>query len=307
MCQSIAEGGKRCVAHHPLTNAAASLMAHMYELPESQVKDAYSLLRRQLKNDDRKAPASWADEDIRAALMPKDEDIAIVLTPDERLTRKVENALKVSRETFTEADLLAFKALSARLDHTRALISRAAAQYSEEVGVSLASAREQFWATYNSITVPRGSMREGQVLDARTLEATKVLLREAVPVEREQTPRVTRSAVEGNKLFTEAGYDPDDGRLEVVLKGELYSFHSVPQELAKKVQEGSTGALREVLEGKDFRYGSGREAELDGYRARCGGCGQFVAQSGNHGCPRTLEGDPPPRGNKSRTRGWAKV
>lgn len=95
------------------------------------------------------------------------------------------------------------------------------------------------------------------------------------------------------------GYDPRNGRLEVVLENadgsvSRRAYRNVTPTVIAAMHDDAGFAWAEYVRGNpNFQYADENEATIDGAAPRCGACGQFA--NNEHTCPaRATEGQAPP-------------
>lgn len=103
-------------------------------------------------------------------------------------------------------------------------------------------------------------------------------------------PSVRRRSVESSAI-AEMGYDPETGRVEVVMRSNpdrVYAYRMTPQEYERFENAQSIGSYyaRHVRGNSDYSFESA-EASLDSAtRQQCPTCGRWATRSG-HSCPPT--------------------
>lgn len=290
MCQSIAQGGKRCIAHHPYTAAMVEYIALESSLKEEQVRAIFKSLRAEAKRDAQESLLRGITEESLFDSLPEEAALKSLagVKGAARIMRRLESARKIGVENIKETDRVAFKNLKRVAKAVREDITKVVNDRAYEENISPADAEKIFWEVYARTSVPRNKNSSTTIGDARTTEALLIYNKSIVPQEREKQPRIIHQ--KSKWLLDSYGYDSSDGRLEVSVKGSMYSFHSVPEDVAEKFKNEPVQALREVSRNPAWRYSSSSEATLDGFRVRCPKCGQFSAQNG-HSCPLRAEED----------------
>lgn len=116
--------------------------------------------------------------------------------------------------------------------------------------------------------------------DSATLSALARLEQEGVRGE----AIVTREPLSHvSPMIKEGGYDPDTGRLEIVLKSQpdtVMSWQGVPQEawdeFSTTEKSGFSVLNKLVIAPGIYQYRNQKEADREGYTWHCRGCGQFA-------------------------------
>lgn len=108
----------------------------------------------------------------------------------------------------------------------------------------------------------------------------------------EYRPAVTRRAVGYGSWIAEIGYDPINGRLEMVPSRDsdrVYAYRMSPEEY-EEILGGSNNLgsnfSRLVRNNPAFQYETAEESELAAFHRRCATCGQFAGIA-YHYCPAT--------------------
>lgn len=139
----------------------------------------------------------------------------------------------------------------------------------------------------------------GLPADHGTYAVLSQMRAEALAARNDSAPvrRIEHVVFPNSRAIYAAGYDPTDGRLEVVFRrrnrdGETtgtsrtYAYHSIPAEVWAEMNNDQGGAglvyNRRVRNHSEYRYAS-TEAEEAAASARCEECGQWRAAA--HTCP----------------------
>lgn len=302
MCQAIRDGGRRCPIHRRDVLAALYVARNRYDLPKDVVEDLFNELRREGRHLS-VAGVSGSNydrvvEDMETALREWEE-----VAPDDSRLRRYREILadRSSDDAPDGATLYALRRLQGAARSRASAISNEIAQIADENNMAMEQAARR-WAelrnavdTSRSAPVPSEYTAEAQrrafdadlPSDRASIVAFSQLRQERVV---EQEPRITReSFAHRSSAIVEAGYDPDGGRLEIVLNSNpdtVYAWHSVPEEVWNSLQTADRpmSVFSRMVRGvPEYMYSSAEEAQADAYRSRCSDCGQFAASG--HTCP----------------------
>lgn len=284
MCQSRADGGRRCAAHHPGTLAVKYMSRNYpevrYPLEQGQVDHIFKALKHEGRNHD--APTQ---EEYRAFLQ---EQIEMVRgNSDDPTARRIINKIERAIEFEQIPDggsFYALKNMAARARSARGAILREVRQQADLTGSTQAQVRRRLNRMYNSLVAERGTADYTQVLDAKTRKAFEHL-RNNVELNFERVRRIERTPTPVlSLLIYSSGYDPEDGRMEVEMNnGDVYAFHSVSEEDYQQFLVTPVATFSRIETSHEHDYASSTEADKDAYRLWCSSCESFRVASG-HQC-----------------------
>lgn len=105
---------------------------------------------------------------------------------------------------------------------------------------------------------------------------------------RHAEPSVQRHPVDSSAI-AEMGYDPETGRVEVVMRSNpdrVYAYRMSPADYNDFASSSSVGSYyaRHVRGNSDYQFSSAEEAHNSATRQRCPSCGEWMARTG-HSCP----------------------
>lgn len=286
MCRPASEGGRRCAAHHPATLAAKFIALHhpyntdgLVDAP--QIDYAFKALRESMKNEPPMMEMKYHQQmfSLRYAM---ESNPALDDNMKGRIIKKLEYAGAAGMP-----DPATAHAVRRLMDMVEAMNRQMRAEiqhHADLTGKTFDQARADFIATRNVLVSPPATKRSlAHVLDPRTREAFK-MLNENIPRQWEQTPRIAHQQINHPSGIISAGYDPEDGRLEVNLNnGYMYSYRGVPQSMWQAMQEDPKGGFDAVWMSHDYDYDTYEEAQADGYRIWCQHCSRYRLASG-HAC-----------------------
>lgn len=219
-----------------------------------------------------------------------------------------------------QATVYALRNLTPTMRERDAALTSFIAGVAQETGQGISEVRERFNSLSSGVTrrnatdytpegrelaaglgIPRdpGSVHAVQQLHsevrhmqaARAARATQRIVRREVEDWRNRETTVPGLSVE------QWGYDPRNGRLEVVTRdgylGEttIHAYRGVPQEVADSIAHNPGGAWYTQVRGNpDYQYEDEIEAALDGAAPRCAACGQFA--NNQHACEAIAQPQP---------------
>lgn len=277
MCKPKSRGGRRCPAHQPAFLALKSAIGETYGLNDTQMRYTLTRLRAQGIVHQPPTPQEYADfvGSLRAGY--KDIDHVARRRMLYHLSKDLEDDALPDGATF-----YAMKRLDKVAQGVRERIDAAVSDYAATRGVPAKVAQAKFNACLKmSVTPAEHSHRT--VLDPRT-SAALALLEENDPPLFEESPRITMQPM-GSHTVTSAGYDPEDGRLEVEVRGKIYAYRGVTEQEWERFQKAPVATLNSIRANSAQAYPSPEEAQRDAYRIWCKDCTRFRLASG-HVCQR---------------------
>lgn len=178
---------------------------------------------------------------------------------------------------------------------------------SSELGLEMSEIRGRYTSYMNEVDRNRSSSRPEGYSDATraslrdsdlpqdhgSYSALRRLQDEVAAhrADRGNQRRIELAPMRVNSRLARAGYDPEDGRLEVTFarrdgESRIYAYRGVPAETWSELQRSRTPAsyYNEHIRGRsEYRYESQAAEEAGAGVRRCGGCGQFAGAG--HVCP----------------------
>lgn len=312
MCQSRAQGGRRCSYHMGASRALRALAAHASGLTPTQVTSLFNRLKEVGANEPAPTRQRFEQWLNRQTVLLNNSDL------DGRSGAAARRALMMAREE-NLPDGRTFYALRRLIAESRQAsrnLRREITEVGRRAGMNRNEARAFFQSHYENPPAEYQGMGEhlqvaGVPRDAATVAAYEALRRAADVHESngariELTRRIQREPVSVNSPLTEIGYDPEDGRLEVVMQAEedsaagyperaVYAYRNVPPETWERLR-ASQRPLRtlnaHVRNNSDYLYENQAQAEDDAHRRRCSTCGRFRAMS--HTCATSQANDSAP-------------
>lgn len=293
MCQTKEQGGRRCPSHQPAYLGLKAAINDMCGLDDSQIKHAYDVLRLQGTSHPDPSPEDYREfvKQARATLKSN----AVSLAARRRALRQFDKPMGEGQLP----DGATFYALSHLVDASQAQQRRIRStiqRFSRSRGIDYAEAEKKYRQILESSVSPRRQRRQG-VLDVRTRNALEQLYRDQ-PVFKEEFRRVQLQSVKSN-IISAAGYDPEDGRLEVRIGDDIHAFRNVSPQEWQEFQKHPMRVFRSVREDDSKNYLNAREAEEDAQRIWCNKCKRFRLASG-HRCPATGDLESVYQGFRSR-------
>lgn len=277
MCQRKEDGG-RCSAHQPGYLGLKKFLASTYDLDEGQIKHVYTYLRTKGKSQPSPTVREYEElvERQKAHISNSDLDAKTKSQVFRQLDKKLSKNQLPDGPTF-----YALKRLPATAKATDQRIQQALGKFSRERGMPLNEVKEMFQQELGGIvSPPREAVRS--TLDTRSRLALAQLHREH-PKKWEGRPRIQREPMNRRCAITESGYDPEDGRLEVVIADQEYAYRNVSESDWEEFQRAPMRVFQRIRNDDDKKYGSPREARLDKQRLWCESCKDYKLASG-HKC-----------------------
>lgn len=283
MCQPKSQGGRRCPTHQPASIALKRMLSGKYRLLPEQVEHTFRRLRHEGAAHQPPTMAQYQH------LIGRIETI----TNNSNLDQKDKDRIvKIASKELSETELpdgatyYALKNLSARCRKENDEFSDRLSQVAEHHGVSSRKALLMFKERYAADNETRTSKVSSQ-FDARSEHVFKSLLSREGEVEPglptfSTEPRITREPVPNSSFIESMGYDPDDGRLEVEMRGKVYAYTGVPESVWAELQERpSTSYNRHIARNRAYQYASSEEAASNAFGRYCRECKKYRAISGH--------------------------
>jgi hypothetical protein len=289
------------------SSSAITTMARLNsDLEDVQVLSGYHRLRHEGRDASAPSEAEWASflAEQRALVEASDYTAA-------RRTSLLNRLDRAASEVPNGPSFYAMRHIGNRVQAQSETVDAQLRQWSEQNGQPLTTVRLRYEtflaeaARVRSRTVPEGyaAAREtiraqGFPIDQATYTAMRRLSDEvaaSVADEGERPRRIDHTEFPNSTAIFSAGYDPTDGRLEVVFRrreggstvgvSRTYAYHGVPASVwARMTGEEGPGSTynRSIRNHSEYRYPS-VEAQDAGAHARCAQCGQWRGAS--HACP----------------------
>lgn len=280
MCQSLAEGGKRCDAHHPATLAFKGIAHQDTNLNKGHIDHVFKSLKREGRNHYPPTPSQYriflaeaTQKALESGLEGRTRTTIL-----NRLQKASETSQMPSGGAFYAMQRLSRRSIAAQLDLDSKL-----SQYAQSAGIATEQARQEYDKRYSEAVTQRGKKEDYvELLDKKSLNVLSQM-KEGVETKYESTPRIQREST-GSSTIVSAGYDPEDGRLEVEVAGSgIHSFHSVSQEDYEQFKSDPVAVFQFLHLTHDKHYESQEESEQDAYRMWCDLCKEYRPASG-HTC-----------------------
>lgn len=294
MCQSIAEGGRRCAAHHPATLAFKHYSKNVTGLEQGQADYLFKRLRAAGSETQQPTLGEYsAFLNFKKRVIGSDGSIS--RRNRNSLIQKIDNALVELNQI---PDAGTFFALQNMQEHGEIFKSELASEIrasAERHGVSEREMNQNFKNAYKNTVNPRGGNTD-DLFDHRTRETLELLSGDRPAPRFEEEPRISRTSC-NRASIKEYGYDPEDGRLEVVVRDSqarntTYAYHGVPQEVYDRFEQAPVATFNKIRSSHLYNYDDSDEAQRDAYRVWCEDCHEYKLASG-HAC----------EGNEGRTTG----
>lgn len=176
-------------------------------------------------------------------------------------------------------------------------------KFAQELGVSHSHAISEYaWAFYEAKENPRATASPAferawvknpdntdLPVDRRSLYAFEKMeiARAAQEMSTPTRPAVTREPVKSSAV-KEIGYDPINGRMEIVLNSKpdhVYGYRMSKEEYTQMRSAESLGSYyaKNVRGNQKFQYATEEEAKHSAVHYQCASCGEFAGES--HVCP----------------------
>lgn len=312
MCQSRAQGGRRCSYHMGASRATRALAVHASGLTGAQVTSVFNNLRTLGSRELAPTPQRYEQWLNRQVILVNNTDF------EGRSGMAARRALRVATDE-NLPDGPTFFALRRVVAESRSA-SRNLRHEITETGRRAGMNRNESRAFFNSqfenppaayeVNAERLEVA-GIPRDTATASAYDALCRAAEVNESngarvELTRRIAREPVSVNSPISEMGYDPEDGRLEIVIQSAEESTDGSPEQVVhayRNVSPETWDRLNTsqrpmrtlnsaVRSNPDHLYETQAQADDDAHRRRCATCGRFRAMT--HTCEvgsgRTEEG-----------------
>lgn len=274
MCQAKKDGGRRCAIHHPATLATKALIAETTMLNEGQINHAFRYNRAHMSRDEAPSPAEYRQHFARliraVSVDPRFDDKTRT-----RLTNRLERAFtfdQIPNANIFEAQIRLIdsaQAMNVEFDNELRRRARATGKSEQE---TLDAFNEHYVSTVNSPAAPE------HLLDARTRTALERVFSDQ-SVRFEETPRISKSATVDETIT--AGYDPEDGRLEVTVGENDYAFRGVSPEVYEEMRHNPMDTLNNLANDPAVQYDDTNEARIDAHRVWCQACHRYRLASGH--------------------------
>lgn len=280
MCQSRAQGGRRCAAHHPGTLAMKFIARKEYGMEQAQADYAFKALRAEGNRRHTPTPERYQRflNEMKDGIENSTE---ISATNKRQMLTKIGRALEIEQmpdgRTF-----YAMQNMERRLATMRAEVDNRITSQARLSGRSEASVRRDFRERYQSLVSPSNITDFSSDLDPRSEQAFQNM-RDSVNLRFEETPRINRIPCNSVTIRSH-GYDPEDGRLEVEMNnGRVHAFRGVPPTMYARMRAHPVATFNEVRTSHEYDYADTAEAERDANRVWCEHCSRFRLASG-HAC-----------------------
>lgn len=289
MCQSLAQGGRRCPAHQPATLGIKDYCRTLFGLTSGQVDHTFRRLRRE--GNQRPAPS----EAEYAHLVSRAKEVAERNVSDAtalaRINRQLDKTLTADQLP-DGATFYALKKLVARSREQKAEFVDIIRRYSQSNGISRNEAYRRFQQHYSELETGAGSSMFSDTFDARTRQALSLMNNDPVNTDVvSTTPRIETTEATSDSRVT-YGYDPDDGRTEIHMEGMLsnYAYHNVSPEMVERLRANPYETLAHFDNNPFYHYATIEESEADRFGRWCTECHSYRAASG-HVCEPVEESD----------------
>lgn len=293
MCQSLAEGGRRCAQHQAGSLAAKEIARLDLSLQKGQVDHLFKKLIEEGRGHPEPTQAEYA-RFIRAHKKKLNASVFQGRSTEaqrERIGGHLNRELQDS-ELPSGAAFYAMKKLHARSREQKLEFTTRAKAIARELGINLKSVREQFNSAYKDFQMGEGSEVENGTtfLDDKTVALLEAIRTETLnssartaSVPRYSTePRVRHVAIHRSAFINSVGWDEDDGRLEVNIRGSIYAYRNVPRDVYERLltQAGRVFGS-EIRSNPAYQYESREAAARDAFGRFCDDCHKYRAISGH--------------------------
>lgn len=281
MCQPKSKGGRRCSAHQPGYLGLKVLVKEDLGLDEAQIKYSYDVLRFQGSSHSKPSLDEYKEfiGEYKGILSEKELTDSVKNRVKRQLDKKLNEEQLPDGPTF-----FALKRLVENSRKQKERIDHEITKFSRSRGIPEEEARGQYEALLSELVSPKKQRRQG-ILDAKTKTAFKKLYQDHKVI-KEDHRRVEHSPLSYSSYIETAGYDPEDGRLEVQIDGKIYAFRDVDEHTWGYFQEHPSVYFQKLRQDVSKHYFTHQESEKDAYRVWCDKCREFKLASG-HKCRET--------------------
>src|SRR5699024_7023391 len=240
MCQPKDKGGRRCPVHQPASIGMRNFIKVQYGLMPGQIMHTFNGLRQVAK--DRPNPSV----DEYQHFINRQKTILGNSNISDKEKRRVERQLNKELSESELPDGATFYALKKLLPRSREqkrefvqVIRNIADHKGVSRNVALREFREKYEAnedkfkedSYESSFDKKTEYIKNAMLDKKSVDD-----QDQVPVI-SPTPRIERDSWRHRSTWIRsAGYDPEDGRMEIETDSGVYAYHSVPQNVWNDIE-----------------------------------------------------------------------
>jgi len=288
MCQPKDKGGRRCPVHQPASIGMRNFIKAQYGLMPGQIMHTFNGLRQVAK--DRPNPSV----DEYQHFINRQKTILGNSNISDKEKRRVERQLNKELSESELPDGATFYALKKLLPRSREqkrefvqVIRNIADHKGVSRNVALREFREKYEAnedkfkedSYESSFDKKTEYIKNAMLDKKSVDD-----QDQVPVI-SPTPRIERDSWRHRSTWIRsAGYDPEDGRMEIETDSGVYAYHSVPQNVWNDIEalpSAPSYISRNIMRNPRYAYESHEESVADGYGRWCRDCHKYRAATGH--------------------------
>lgn len=288
MCQYKSEGGRRCAIHRQDSLTAVNVATAQSGLEREDVEKLFVELRREGRGEGRSSIDAREWSRYLRQLSEEVSSSADTQSNHSNIQKAREGAINAPDKT----TFYALTRISERARERSESLQNELVKVASETKRPLDKVEEQYKAVKKSVSkgdTPK-SYTDKSVISAQSknLPATASsieALHQISSVKTSKVPNVTRTPVDSSTV-SEAGYDAESGRVEMVLKTsqQAVSYKDVsPSEWSALKGSNFSHAAISKFSSPEHQYENAHEDKVDSHAVQCPNCGQFAALS--HQCP----------------------
>lgn len=287
MCQPKDQGGRRCPVHQPASIGMRNFIKVQYGLMPGQIMHTFNGLRQVAKDRPNPSVAEYEHFINRQRTVLENSNISD--KEKRRVERQLDKELSES-ELPDGATFYALKKLLPRSREQKREFVQVIRSIADHKGVSRNIALNEFRKKYESNEDKFKDEYDSQ-FDKKTEYIKNLMLDKKSVDDQDQvpvispTPRIERESWRHRSTWIRgAGYDPEDGRMEIETDSGVYAYHSVPQNVWNDIDalpSAPSYISRNIMRNPRYAYESHEEGVQDGYGRWCRDCHKYRAATGH--------------------------